>query len=1064
MSAFRLEIGRALDVIASDEGGMPFQELAVVLAKKRWADLVACTRKKDLGLDAYASAAASTLGKGMGLCCSISGTLQKLQKDAKRAAGHFEDLSVLVYATSNDVTNLTAEPWKKEIKDTYGWELIMMPREDIITTLELPEYAGICKQHLGIAVAELEPTVEALLEKALDATAEVTANWSRRFEGMPVIDLRHLLLDDKGNETHEVQRRSGLSKSLAMSQRIEIEAPAGRGKTTTLVQIAREHRSGGHVACLIDLPAWLRRNVEILEFMAGMPEFRSRGLTADALAQVNQASPITFLLNGWNELAGSESTNAAEMIRTLERSYAASGIAVATRPHPVAIPLPGGSRYRIQSLSRTERDDYLRGRLKDKAAQFSEQFGADKVLDALTRTPLILAEIVSLYEAGKPIPNTKLGVLDSVSRLMEQSENHQAALEAVPLTGFSRDYLQAIATSLVTNGGVQMPEAKARRTVSTTARSLQDSGQLTVPPDPGTVLTALCSHHVLERSAYPDVSYSFIHQQFQELFAALGLKSELSMIASNEISSENFIANYINEPAWTEPLEMLAEFIGKSVADGSLANAVAMGTSLVLMALPVDAAFAGRLARLCGMEVWQGVRHQVSERLRQLYGSKYEVSREVGLAGMVATGSDDFKDVLLPLLSDSNASSRMVAFRTGEPFHLSSLGADWEAVVRQWNEDARISFVVEMTHHGQPDVSVVGFALNDESPAVRKAYLSHVWWNLSSEEVARLGETLNDEQFEELITGLPSDYIPSPLRSRAASLYAGLGEKASNAESRFRAWRKATTLGATGTTEHLMQSLSEMDAAQLRGIDARRLHSTLLMLKSADSAWVSGWIVERILNGNLSPDEWMSLVDGISESLREEMLARARTENLTDKRIPGVIPLLRRFADTVIIRSLFSRLCELLPIVATSTSGSIKKEEGDLARQIEGMLREMPPQIVVESLLAEKHAEAEGEVMNAISEIFHIAGRNEIGLREALPTDLRVQFLRFLKSGIDSVLAQDDPHGRIKAYFATVLAQVGDTSDLPDVERLLQADLVRYRAERDARMAASVRPRRRRNP
>lgn len=1063
MSAIRLEIGRALDVIASDEGGMRFQELAVVLAKKRWPDLVACTRKKDLGLDAHASAAASTLGKGMGLCCSITGTLEKLQKDAKRAAPHFGDLSILVYATSNDVTNLTSEPWKKEIKDTYGWELIMMPREDIITTLELPENAGICKQHLGVTIAEPEPTVEELLGTAVDAAAEVTANWSRRYEGKPVIDLRLLLLDDKGAETHEMQRRSDLSRSLALSQRIEIEAPAGRGKTTTLVEIAREHLTAGRVACLIDLPAWIRRNVDILEFMAGMPEFRSRGLTPDALALVNQASPIIFLLNGWNELAGSESTNAAEMIRTLERSYAASGIAVATRAHPVAVPLPGSSRYRIQALTRGERDEYLRGRLGDKATPFPNQLGTDKVLDALTRTPLILAEVVSLYEAGKPIPGSKLGVLEAVARLLEQSEDHQAALEAAPLASFSRDYLQAIATALVANGGVQMPETRARRTVNTTARSLQDSGQLTVLPDPGAVLIALCSHHVIERSAYPDVSYSFIHQQFQELFAALHLKSELSMIVSNEISSENFIANHVNEPAWTEPLEMLAEFIGKSVADGSLTNAVAMGTSLVLMTLPVDAAFAGRLARLCGIEVWQGVRHQVSERLRQLYGSKHEVSREVGLAGMVATGADDFRDVLLPLLSDGNASSRMVAFRTGEIFHLSSLGPDWEGVARQWNEEARTSFVVEMTHHGQPDASVIRFALNDESPAVRKAYLSHVWWNLSSDEVARLGETLNDEQFQDLITGLSSDYIPAPLRGRAASLYVTLGEKASNAESAFRAWRNATTLGATGTIEHLMQSLTEMDAAQLRGIDTRRLHSTLQMLKSADAAWVSNWVIERILNGSLSPDEWMSMVDGIPESLRSDLLARAMTENLTDKRIPGVIPLLRRFADSVTIRSLFGRLCELLVIVATGTRADIKKEEADLARQIEGMLREMPPQMVVESLLAENHAATEGEVMKAIGEVFHIAGRSEIGIRESLSPDLRARFLAFLKAGVDSVLAMDDPYGQVKAYFATVLAQVGDATDLPYIERLLQADLVRFRTERNARMAASARPRGRRN-
>ncbi len=162
-----------------------------------------------------------------------------------------------------------------------------------------------------------------LLQKTLDATNEATRNWSRRLQGRPIIDLRLIRLDDKGNETSETEKRTGLSSSLSGNGRVEIQAPAGRGKTTTLVEVARELRLAGRIACLIDLPAWIRTNGDILEFMAGMPEFRSRGLTTDVLAQVQQASPIIFLLNGWNELASSESSNAAAMIRTLARSYAA---------------------------------------------------------------------------------------------------------------------------------------------------------------------------------------------------------------------------------------------------------------------------------------------------------------------------------------------------------------------------------------------------------------------------------------------------------------------------------------------------------------------------------------------------------------------------------------------------------------------------------------------------------------------------------------------------------------------------------------------------------------------
>lgn len=92
MSVSRVSIEDALDEIASDEGGMRFQDLAVVLAKQRWPDLLACERKKDLGLDEYASAVASTLGVGMGLSCSITAELEKITSDADRAKSHFGDL------------------------------------------------------------------------------------------------------------------------------------------------------------------------------------------------------------------------------------------------------------------------------------------------------------------------------------------------------------------------------------------------------------------------------------------------------------------------------------------------------------------------------------------------------------------------------------------------------------------------------------------------------------------------------------------------------------------------------------------------------------------------------------------------------------------------------------------------------------------------------------------------------------------------------------------------------------------------------------------------------------
>ncbi len=53
MAILRIDIEKALDEIISQEEGMRFQGLAVVLGKKRWRELLAHPRKKDFGLDAY---------------------------------------------------------------------------------------------------------------------------------------------------------------------------------------------------------------------------------------------------------------------------------------------------------------------------------------------------------------------------------------------------------------------------------------------------------------------------------------------------------------------------------------------------------------------------------------------------------------------------------------------------------------------------------------------------------------------------------------------------------------------------------------------------------------------------------------------------------------------------------------------------------------------------------------------------------------------------------------------------------------------------------------------------
>lgn len=59
---------------------MKFQGLAVILAKRRWPDLLASERKSDFGADAIAKPAFSAEGEGKVLACSTTRPSRKFGK------------------------------------------------------------------------------------------------------------------------------------------------------------------------------------------------------------------------------------------------------------------------------------------------------------------------------------------------------------------------------------------------------------------------------------------------------------------------------------------------------------------------------------------------------------------------------------------------------------------------------------------------------------------------------------------------------------------------------------------------------------------------------------------------------------------------------------------------------------------------------------------------------------------------------------------------------------------------------------------------------------------------
>jgi hypothetical protein len=1047
MPVLRTDIERALDDLISNEAGMTFQGLAVILAKQRWPELIACERKKDLGADAF--------GAGRALACSLTAKLGKISGDATKIKKHFK-ATTLVFATPEGVSNTTAENWAAEIRKDFGYELVLMPREDIITSLLNPANLALCRTILGIPVT-LDPPLEELLAHVKEAAVEVLNAWSVRLAGKPLIDLRAVTIhpeENEGGDGTDVLHLEDFKREMLQSRRLVIEAPAGRGKTTTLVQLAARQSGSGNVAFLIDMPAWLMMGTGILQYIAGIPEFQSRSITPDALARLQKVQHFSFLLNGWNEVSESDSVRAVQSLRELERHFPAAGILVATRTHHIVPPLPGALRTRLLPVNREERNRYLDQFLGSKADELRVKLDSDPLLDELTRTPLILSAIAVIFAAGAPIPHTKMGVLESVMRLHEQSDEHRSQLQVPPLSGRAQEYLSGLAAVMMEHGAVTLAEDSARTAAHSVAAKLRDAGQLGALPEPQSVLNALSAHHVLERLTYPIAGFRFQHQQFQEFYAAQLLKRQLKTLVGKENPRQicEFTKRYTNEPAWSAPLRMIANEIGVATVESQAdTESIGTGALLVRMALKADPVFAAELGYLCGAYVWREVGDTLSQNLRTMYSQSDEHCRQLALAGMLASGSEDFKDIILPILANDDQQVRLEAYRTWPDFHLSSLGPDWQKNVRGWNEEVRSDFVSELLHFANVREPITLFALADPSLKVRIEALSAFTWGGSQEEIVKLLASVDDDTFKAALPQLPLETIPVLISARALSAYRESYQQSTDPFVRARTLLLIAQIGTVDVISDLKDELNRFPRITLANVGDYVTRPALDLIRQTDREWVSHWVAERIGDGSLYPDFWIRLVSVVPEEMKERLLGRLETEDFKHAQYSGPISVLAAVCDAAMVERVFARLCTLREVIAGAPEETHEMEWA-VERQLEGLFHAFPDNISVESLAGHLSEHVQPLELIVLTRLYSRVGRKESDLRKTLRNNSRQMLRGYLLKGVPIVLREDDFSGEQKANLGSSLAQVGEPEDLPLLQDLIRADIARMRRGREAWM------------
>lgn len=1054
MPVLRTDIERALNELASQEEGMRFQGLAVVLGKKRWPELIARQRKKDLGLDAYAPSSLTPESTGKGLAASITPTLKKISGDAKTAKENFPDLKMLLFVTSAKVGNADRRQWEKEIQKDHGVELHIIEREEIITLLMMPENASLRASFLHLDI-DAEPQVADLIDRTRCAADVVARTWAGKTKGHPLIDLTAVRLDPNGAESADVLSLEQIDQALSQSRRIVLEGPAGRGKTTTLIQLAQRVRTAG-IPFIVELPAWTSSGRGILEYIAGMPAFQAEGLTSADLARVQQSELLLLLLNGWNEIAESNSGQANDALRELERDFPSAGIIVATRTHHVTPPLPGALRLRLLRLRRVQRAAYLAARLGAKSAELRAHIDTDPSLDELTRTPFILSEVASLFEAGAEIPSTKIGVLAQVLRLQEQRDEHRNPLQAAPIFGRQTDYLKSLATEMTRRGAVALPETDARAVAAAVARELTDRGQIE-PVGAPAVLAKLTAHHVLERVDYPQTAFQFEHQQLQEYYAALDVRARLLDLRDDDHDATGrFTADYVNDPAWAEPLRMIAETLAEQTGDRETdTRNIRAGGRLVDMALAVDPVFAGELAPLCGAAVWNEVRAAVGERFRAVYAIRDGNYRQYAIAAMLATGADDFSDIILPLLSGHDQQTRLRTYRLWPDIQVSSLGSNWREQVRGWSDEAREDFVSELLHH-RVDGEIAAFAAEDHSIVVKKAAVSGLMWTGSDDALIRVLESMDAQTFAD-IARQNADRMPAVLRPKTVAAMRQFIESTTDHPARMRTALDLIELGETGLDGIVKDAMAALPGSDMRNLGSHYIQPALEYLRKTDPAWTSEWVVIQIAEGVLYRyEDWLPFATAIPDGLVEKYLQRIETEDLKNSGFEGMIAVIAARADAKLAACVFAKLRELRRKVDAEPDQR-HEFEWQVMRQLEAVFRRLPDDVAAAGFLSSGTSGAPTDIKVAAGLLNRVA-RSDVEPLHIADDDLKARLRACLKSSVDLVLRQDDFNGDEKANLGSSIAQIGKPEDMVDLVTLIRADIERMRRGRAARAAGDRGP------
>lgn len=575
---------------------------------------------------------------------------------------------------------------------------------------------------------------DAQLGERIRAAAEADLEVFRRTAKWPTTSIA-LRLEVDGFD--EPVTTGALAHAVTSLDDLILVAPPGMGKTTTLFQIAEGLLANGKgTPLVVPLGDWATEGATVLGSILKRPSFR--GVSEDDFRKSALQPSIVLLLDGWNELDTQARARARVQVSTLKAELPELGLIVATRRQALDVPFTG-TRVDLLPLNEEQQMQIAVAMRGDAGAKIVDRAWRTGGVRELVTIPLYLTALLSLPQ-NVLFPTTKEELLRHFVAAHENEASHAEALHAV-VHGFQQDYLDGLAVSATRSRNTAIADSDARRSIFETGSLLTASGQITIRPQPDTVLNVLVSNHVLMRAG-DTPGYSFQHQQFQEWYACHSVERRIIAEVADPKARETLKAEVLNLPEWEEPILFAVE----RLARGDEGQQAACGNAIVA-AFEVDPMLAAEMIFRSTDDVWS----QIAAAIQGLV-ARWHAPRTVDRAFrfMLTSGRPEFLGAVWPLITNENKQISLKALRNCRRFRPSILGKDAEKRIIALSQGARTVLLSEMASHGGIhglDLSTA-IAKIDPAPEVQASVVQALAFRRANRHVAEVLQNASDEAFD----------------------------------------------------------------------------------------------------------------------------------------------------------------------------------------------------------------------------------------------------------------------------------------------------------------------------